>query len=126
VSTILKDKKIPAVAITSLVLGGSCKNDDDGGVSVSSVANAICTAIERCEPEYFYFDSIAECTSAYTEYVQYDFDYMVDYYGAACANAYLELNSCYAEAYRDCDISASEYSRCEQLYYNAMDVCGEM
>ena len=124
-SSILKDKKIPAVAITSLVLGGSCNGGDGGGVSLSSVAQQMCANFQRCEGEYFanYFDSVAECAVEARQELETEMEYMVEYYGEACAEAQLEISACYHNAYSDCQITEAEAAGCQRFLADLYATC---
>ena len=104
-SSVLPGKKIPAVAIASLVLGGSCTDIATTG----AVARQMCRNFDRC-PEYYYrhFDSLDECIAEVQPELEEDLARLADRAGDSCADAYLEYAACFALALADCEWSDAE------------------
>ena len=130
-SGIFKDKKIPAVAISSLVFGGGYpastpiggpSDPPDPPNTPASIAEEMCEIFQRCDPVYFdyYFSSVAQCAREMEESLEQEMEFFASYYGQECADAYMELYACYVDAYADCSF---DYYSCERLFADIEAAC---
>ena len=113
-SGIFKDKKIPAVAITSLVFGGACDSE--------SLGRKACENLQNCEPEEFgyMFDSMSECVDMMEARYDEMEEYMSMYYSTRCVNAHMDIRECRLDDMADCEY---DYGSCDHLYSRIYDAC---
>src|SRR5690606_41493916 len=84
---------IPLAAVASLVTVGC------GSASPQKIAKERCQLYEECSKADFddEFDSMSECVDYYEGYIEEYHEYVSEEYGAACADAFLELIACTVE-----------------------------
>lgn len=112
--------------------------DEDGGdgdgtspeeieAKVSTIARTMCASLDECGGNYY--DSVADCTEEYQEYLSYAIEQVLGLGFDECIDAALDYQLCYAQNYSCYDYVESECitealranSACEGLYDDYYD-----